>query len=51
VVITEGVIGHRIQFAFTITDQYLFPRLTMGLTLLIVMFKSLGLMCEDEAPA
>lgn len=29
----------RIQFAFTITFHYLFPQLTMGLSLLIVYFK------------
>ena len=30
---------HRIQFAFTITFHYLFPQLTMGLSLIIVFFK------------
>jgi cytochrome bd ubiquinol oxidase subunit I len=34
---------HRVQFAFTITYHYLFPQLTMGLALLIVVMKSLGL--------
>src|SRR6059036_1245437 len=34
---------HRMQFAFTITYHYLFPQLTMGLALLIVVMKSLGL--------
>lgn len=29
----------RIQFAFTITFHYLFPQLTMGLSLIIVIFK------------
>src|SRR5690554_5296369 len=29
----------RMQFAFTITFHYLFPQLTMGLSLLIVIFK------------
>ncbi len=29
---------HRLQFAFTITYHYLFPQLTMGLGLLIVVF-------------
>jgi len=29
----------RIQFAFTITYHYLFPQLTMGLSLIIVIFK------------
>lgn len=30
---------HRLQFAFTITFHYLFPQLTMGLSLIIVFFK------------
>jgi len=34
---------HRMQFAFTITYHYLFPQLTMGLALLIVVMKTLGL--------
>lgn len=34
---------HRLQFAFTITYHYLFPQLTMGLALLIVVLKSLAL--------
>jgi len=35
--------AHRLQFAFTITYHYLFPQLTIGLTLLIVVFKTMGL--------
>lgn len=34
---------HRIHFAFTITYHYLFPQLTMGLALLIVMLKTMAL--------
>ena len=34
---------HRLQFAFTIVTHYLFPVLTMGLALLIVVMKALGL--------
>lgn len=34
---------HRLQFAFTIVYHYLFPQLTMGLALLIVVFKGLSL--------
>lgn len=33
----EALALHRLQFAFTITYHYLFPQLTMGLTLLIVI--------------
>ena len=35
----EDLLYHRLQFAFTITFHYLFPQLTMGLSLLIVYFK------------
>ena len=34
---------HRLHFSFTITYHYLFPQLTMGLALLIVILKSLAL--------
>jgi cytochrome d ubiquinol oxidase subunit I len=38
----------RLHFAFTITFHYLFPQLTMGLALLIVILKSLALRKNDE---
>jgi cytochrome bd ubiquinol oxidase subunit I len=34
---------HRLHFAFTITFHDLFPQLTMGLSLLIVVLKSVAL--------
>ena len=34
---------HRLQFAFTVTYHYLFPQLTMGLALLVLVMKTLGL--------
>jgi cytochrome bd ubiquinol oxidase subunit I len=34
---------HRLQFAFTITFHYLFPQLTMGLALLVVILKTRAL--------
>jgi len=34
---------HRLHFAFTVTFHYLFPQLTMGLALLIVVLKSVAL--------
>jgi cytochrome d ubiquinol oxidase subunit I len=34
---------HRLHFAFTITFHYLFPQLTMGLGLLIVILKTMAL--------
>jgi cytochrome bd ubiquinol oxidase subunit I len=44
----NALVWHRIQFAFTITYHYLFPQLTMGLALLLVVFKALGFLREDE---
>jgi len=41
-------IYHRLHFAFTITYHYLFPQLTMGLALLIVILKVLALKRGDE---
>jgi cytochrome d ubiquinol oxidase subunit I len=39
---------HRLQFAFTVTFHYLFPQLTMGLALLIVVMKTVALRTRDE---
>jgi len=39
----DALVFHRLQFAFTIIYHYLFPQLTMGLALLIVFMKALGL--------
>jgi cytochrome d ubiquinol oxidase subunit I len=39
---------HRLHFAFTITFHYLFPQLTMGLALLIVILKTAALKTGDE---
>lgn len=39
---------HRLHFAFTVTYHYLFPQLTMGLALLLVVFKTLALKTGDE---
>ena len=38
----------RIHFAFTIVFHYLFPQLTMGLALLIVVLKTIALRTGDE---
>ena len=40
---TDALFWHRLQFGFTITYHYLFPQLTMGLALLIVVLKGMGL--------
>lgn len=39
---------HRLHFAFTATFHYLFPQLTMGLALLLVVFKTTALRTGDE---
>ena len=39
----DALVLHRIQFAFTITYHYLFPQLTVGLALLIVVLKTLAI--------
>jgi cytochrome bd ubiquinol oxidase subunit I len=43
----DPLFWHRLQFAFTIVYHYLFPQLTMGLALLIVVMKALGLRSGD----
>ena len=40
---TDPLFWHRLQFGFTITYHYLFPQLTMGLALLIVVLKLIAL--------
>lgn len=44
----EALLVHRVHFAFTIMFHYLFPQLTMGLGLLIVILKGLALRTKDE---
>lgn len=38
----------RFQFAFTVTFHYIFPQLTMGLALLLVVLKTIALRTGDE---
>ena len=38
----SALLVHRLHFAFTATFHYLFPQLTMGLALLIVVLKTIG---------
>lgn len=35
----DGLLWHRLQFAFSISFHYLFPQLTMGLALFLVVYK------------
>ncbi|MGA2415924.1 MAG: cytochrome ubiquinol oxidase subunit I [Candidatus Sulfotelmatobacter sp.] len=44
----DALLLHRIHFAFTVTFHYLFPQLTMGLALLIVVLKTIALRCGNE---
>jgi cytochrome d ubiquinol oxidase subunit I len=44
----DALLLHRLQFAFTVTYHYLFPQLTMGLALLIVLMKWKGLRTGND---
>ncbi len=44
----DATLVSRFQFAFTLTYHYLFPQLTMGLALLLVILKTLALRRGDE---
>ena len=44
----DALTVHRLHFAYTVTFHYLFPQLTMGLALLIVILKTLALRTGDE---
>src|ERR1051326_8177212 len=46
---TGPTFWHRVQFGFTITFHYLFPQLTMGLALLIVVLKAVALRTGSDA--
>ncbi len=47
--IVDALALHRFHFAFTVTYHYLFPQLTMGLALLIVVLKTMGLRTGEDA--
>ncbi len=44
----DALVMHRMHFAFTVTFHYLFPMLTMGLALLIVVLKTIAALHDDE---
>lgn len=44
----DALTVHRLHFAFTITFHCIFPQLTMGLALLILILKSMKLRTGDE---
>ncbi len=45
----DAFLIHRLQFAFTIMFHYLFPQLTMGLALLIVILKIQAIRTGDDS--
>jgi cytochrome d ubiquinol oxidase subunit I len=44
----DALTVHRLHFAFTVTFHYIFPQLTMGLALLILILKSMALRTGEE---
>jgi len=44
----DALLLHRVHFGFTITFHYLFPQLTMGLALLMVVMKTVALKTGNE---
>ena len=44
----DALTVHRLHFAFTMTFHYMFPQLTMGLALLILILKTMALRTGDE---
>jgi cytochrome bd ubiquinol oxidase subunit I len=44
----DALTVHRLHFAFTVTFHYIFPQLTMGLALLILLMKTVALRSGDE---
>jgi len=44
----DALVMHRLHFAFTVTYHYLFPQLTMGLALLILVLKTIAVRRDDE---
>ena len=45
----DALTADRLQFAFTIVFHYLFPQLTMGLALLILILKTIVLRLRMES--
>ena len=43
----DALLMHRLHFGFTVTFHYLFPQLTMGLALFIVIFKTMYLRTDN----
>src|SRR5487761_1038303 len=48
ILVQSALIVDRLQFAFTVTFHYIFPQITMGLALLIVVLETMALRTHDE---
>ena len=48
ILVQSALIVDRLQFAFTVTFHYIFPQITMGLALLILILKTMALRPGDE---
>jgi len=46
---TDPLFWHRLQFGFTVTYHYLFPQLTMGLALVLLVLRTLALRGHPDA--
>ena len=44
----DALLIDRLQFGFTISYHYIFPQLTMGLSLLIVILKAMSFWKKDD---
>jgi len=44
----DALVIHRLHFAFTVTFHYIFPQLTMGLALLLLVLKTMALRTGNE---
>src|SRR6266404_320904 len=49
--VSDPLFWHRLQFAFTITFHYLFPQLTMGLALIVLLFRLRAFRGDAQAGA
>jgi cytochrome d ubiquinol oxidase subunit I len=47
--VADAIFWHRLQFGFTAAFHYLFPQLTMGLALIIVVLKTLAARTGNDA--
>lgn len=45
----DALLIHRLQFSFTLMFHYIFPQLTMGLSLIILIFKIIAVVRNDNA--